>query len=243
MEALRLAAQRARSGLRRDVRELIEAFHESRVLVPLARSLANIPLGGPREVNGEIQISPHLIPTGDGRKAICLFTHEAPLARIVGPNGWTTDGGPLQLATLPSLVGLRLGFRAIDNWNVTFLVIDPGAPSELRLTSIEVGKMLDGKAIPLRSYAAHAPLESATLQSEPAPSDAVNALEACLRTQAGVLEYRFERVFDPERQLEPNLMIRLRVEPDVLQEQLVRVIGSALQDKVPGIFVDVRFDL
>lgn len=241
-EAFTRTVREAQTGLRSDVQKLIDAIATGRLLVPLARKLTSIPTGQVTQVDRAVDITPHLLPNKLGQLFIPLFSYEAPLDRLMPSLNWTTDGGRLEICRLPAKAALELAYRAIDERRIAAAVIDVGVPSELQLTRAEIRGILDERAIPLVNYA------KATLTdvlSPEQPSDGVRELVG--KTAASykvVTDHRLERLFDPERELEPRLVLTLRVAtaPEHRQE-LANAIGSAIIDALPAFAkIQLRFE-
>ena len=82
----------AKSGLRRDVSALMDALDGAELLVPLAKDIPDAPMGERMDLDGELRLSPHLLPDSEGQLFSALFTHPDPLEPIISALEWTTDG-------------------------------------------------------------------------------------------------------------------------------------------------------
>lgn len=231
--ALTRLVEAARSGLRRDVRALIDALPTARIMLPLMRSVAAAPVGQPVELNQTVDLSPHFVSDARDRKLLAVFSYFGPLDRIVPSLHWTTDGGPLQLFTMPGPAAFRLAYKVVDTWNVANLVIDPGAPSELVLTRDEVRSILDGNATPLEAYAASGRVEEPVHSGEALPTALLERVAACLSQYPEVRDHRLDRIFDPERDLRARLVLRVWASESVPRDAVIQAIGAAVQNDLP----------
>jgi hypothetical protein len=79
--------------------------------------------------------------------------------------------------------------------------------------------------------------------SEPPPAAFTAALEACLAELPAVTGHRLERTFNPERDLEPHLTLRLSTQGDAdlraIGERVIAAVGELVPP--PG-YIDVLFD-
>lgn len=237
----------ARSGLRRDVETLVAALDDAELLVPLARDIPGTPLGERLSLEGELTLTPHLLPDAEGQLFVALFTHPEPLEPIVSALEWTTDGEPLKLCSLPARLALEMARDVIDTHGALGLVIDAGSDSELCLTRAEVASILNGRALPLLAYVARIPADERerTLVAEPAeppPPELLAALDDYRAAHPEVLDYKLERTFNADRDLEPHLTLTLRVAPEVDRSALFREVTAALDSFVPPPgYLDVIF--
>lgn len=237
----------AKSGLRRDVSALMEALDGAELLVPLVKDIANAPMGERVELDGELTLSPHLLPDSEGQLFSALFTNSEPLEPIVSALEWTTDGEPLKLCSLPARLALEMARDVIDERNVFGLVIDAGADSELCLTRDEINSILSGRAVPLLAYVAQIPEEEQerTLLAEPGEPLAaplVSALARWLSAHPEVVSHELQRTFNADRDLEPHLTLTLRVGAEVDRTALFQTVTAALDGFVPPPgYLDVLF--
>jgi hypothetical protein len=242
------AVERARSGLRRDVAELLASLDGEQLLVPIAKSPPDVPEGEEIEIGEELTLCPHLIPDSEGEPFVGLFTHLSPLEPVVNALGWTTDGGELRVCGLPARVGLELALKVLEDQRVRGLVIDPGAPSELGLTRSELASLLAGRPVPLVAYVEHIPRdESERTQvaesGEPFPERLVSSLESWIGGAPAVSGYRLERTFNPDRDLEPHLTLTLRVAEEADRRDLFRGVTQAIAGELPPPgYLDVLFE-
>jgi hypothetical protein len=254
----------ARRGFRSDVQVLTAALPQGALLVPLARAIADVPLG--EEVvpqDGEVSLIPHLLPERDGSLFVPLFT-DPDILRTVGKYlEWTTEeahgvagggtqtaSGELQYCTLPALVALDLAQQIIDGNRVLGAVINPSDEFELLLSRNELGSIAKGQAIPLVGYVQEIPLgkDEASLISDvgaaPDPK-LVAAIETCLQGLSGIHGFELRHTFNAERDLEPHptLVLRVSDEFDVDLETLNRRLGEHVEGKLPDPgYIDVMFE-
>ncbi|HWA73085.1 MAG TPA: SseB family protein [Polyangiaceae bacterium] len=235
--------QKARSGRSQDVQALLVAIPTARFLLPLKHAVPEAPVGQAVTLDRRVDLSPHYLPDGSARR-LALFTYFGPLDRIVPTHQWMTDGDRLQLFTLPGPTALQLAHRVVDAWNVMRLVIDPGAPSELVLTRNEIASLLERKATSLSEYAGRGGESCLPLNAgDPLPPRLVQAIAACLKDHEEVREHRLESVFDPARDKQPRLILRLWTTETAYRNALVNLITSAVQHELPPPGeMEVRFE-
>ncbi len=247
-DAFTLLVQGARSGLRRDVEALMQAFDSEELLVPLARDVAEAPEGERVEFNGDLTIVPHLLPDSEGQLFAVLFTHPDPLEPIVDALEWTTDDEPLKVCAFQARVALQMAIDVIDEQRVVGLVIDPGVESELCLSRAELASLLGGRAIPLVAYVGDIQDDptARTLIAEPGdppPPELLSALQTWLAAAPSVLSHRLQRTFNPERDLEPHLTLTLVTVPGAERQPLFQGVTSALEGALPPPgYLDVLFE-
>lgn len=245
---LTLAVARAKSGLRRDVSALLEALDGAELLVPLSKQPPNARDGEQTELDGELTLSPHLLPDASGEPFAALFTHTAPLDPIVQALGWTTDGDQLKVCSLPARLALEMARELLRDTRVRGLVIDPGAPSELGLSRSELESLMSGRPIPLLAYVRDIPEEERerTLiaeEGESLPEELVNTLDEWLDTSDDVQGYRVDRTFNPDRDLEPHLTLTLLVTEGADRRELFQSVTRAIEGKLPPPgYLDVLFE-
>src|ERR1700733_3333751 len=85
------AVAAARRGFKRDVAGLIVALRASRLLVPLAKRIANVAVGKEQEVGEELSLSPHLLFDDEHMGFVAAFTRPELVARATEEVGWKTD--------------------------------------------------------------------------------------------------------------------------------------------------------
>src|SRR5262245_28087456 len=205
------AVAAARRGFKRDVATLIAAFRSARLLVPLAKRIANVRLGMEQEVGEELSLSPHLLFDDQRIGYVAAFTRPELLERVTDEIGWTTDDGPLEYCALPGQVVFDLAAALIDDERVGGMLLNPLDGTELILRRPEVASIAQGRALPLVGYVGDIPLEPnetrlvAEMEGGP-PPDVVEAVERVLRETSGAT-YSLSRTFNPERDLEPHLTL------------------------------------
>jgi hypothetical protein len=231
---------------------LAAALPGGALLVPLAKTLADVPLG--EDVvpdDGEVSLVPHLLPEQDGALFVPLFT-DADVLKTVGQYlEWTTEGDTeLQFCTLPALVALDLALQLIDGERVVGAVLNPSDEHELLLTRNELGALASGTAIPLVGYVQQIPLDKseATLVSQtdqPPSPDLLAAIRECLKHFPSVSGFELRHTFNPERDLEPHptLVLKVSDEASINLEELNQRLGDHVEGKLPEPgYIDVLFD-
>ncbi|HEY3500686.1 MAG TPA: SseB family protein [Polyangiaceae bacterium] len=237
----------ARRGLRRDVAALEAALDEASLLIPLAQGIDHVPEGEDVALEGGLEIFPHYIVDPEGLRFAALFTQPALLEPIAQALKWTTDGGELGVCALPARIACELALGTIDEKEIQGLVIDPGAESELMLRRSELASIVAGHALPLVGYLHDLPpLDDEKVlvaENEPPPAAFLAALEACLAGLPAVTAHRLERTFNPERDLEPHLTLRLSTDGSKDRRALAHVVIQAVGELVPPPgYIDVLFD-
>jgi hypothetical protein len=102
--------------------------------------------------------------------------------------------------------------------------------------------------VPLVAYVANIPRDERdrTLvaeTSEPAPAALLAALSSFLEATREVSDHRLDRTFNPDRDLEPHLTLRLYVQPGSDRAKLFHEVTRALDGTVPPPgYLDVLFD-
>lgn len=244
--------KRAKRGLRRDVQPLVDVLDEGGLLVPLAKSVAGVPVGEVVEADQheELTLAPHLLAAGDGATFVPLFT-DSDILRSMGQYlAWTTEGGELEFCTLPARVALDLALQLVDGESVMGALINPSDESELFLQRHELGALVQGRAVPLVGYVEALPelpdeeVLIAELDQPPSP-ELVRAIEGCLEGMEGVTGYRIEQTFNRERDLEPHptLTIEVSAEVELERDALSRSLFAELEGKLPEPgYIDVIFE-
>lgn len=238
----------ARRGLRRDVARLEAALDEAELLVPLERAVEGAPEGEAVALDHEIEIVPHLLRDEDGRGYAALFTEASLVEPIAEQLGWQTSGDELRVCSLPARVACELALGIVDETNVFGLVIDPGAPSELFLRRSELASIVAGQPLPLVGYLEDLPPlddEQVLLAepSDPPPPAFTEALERCLAELPEVTAHQLARTFNPERDLEPHLTLRLTVAEGADARALAERVIAAVGDLVPPPgYLDILFE-
>ena len=262
-EDLTPLVERARRGLRSDVASLAQALPEGGLLVPLARAIADVPLGeaiAPEQ--GEVSLSPQLLPDQEGSYFVPLFTDPDILLTVGKYLSWKTaetsavpeeaePQGELQFCTLPALAALDLALQLIDNEEIHGLVINPSSEHELLLQRHEVGALSQGQGIPLVGYVTEIPVgpEEERLISEPdTPLSAklLGAIQSCIEQIPSVEDHRIEQSFNRERDLEPHLTLTLSCQaPETVDRQkLNNLLKTHLDGKLPPPgYIDVLFEV
>lgn len=247
-QELTALVKQARRGLRRDVRAFEARLDEGELFVALKSDVAGAPEGEAVALDRELEIVPHLLADEDGNGYAALFTHPELVEPVAESLGWTTDGHELSVCSLPARVALELALGIIDEVAVRGLVIDAGQDSELMLRRSELASIVAGQPIPLVGYLVDLPPlddEQVLLAepSDPPPPALVDALERFLAEHPEITAQRVERTFNPERDLEPHLTLRLSA-PEVadrraLAEQVIGAVGELVPP--PG-YLDILFD-
>ncbi|MBM4364404.1 MAG: hypothetical protein FJ104_17130, partial [Deltaproteobacteria bacterium] len=163
--------------------------------------------------------------------------------------GWTTDGGPLELCTLPSAVVLELGASILEDARVAGMILNPFDDGELLLRRHEVASLAAGKPLPLVGYVEALPLDEdeSRLVAEmdgPPPAEVTAAIEQVLAGTSGAIGHRLYRTMNPERDLEPHLTLNVLVEDDDLDRgALATRLAAALDGKLPPPgYIDIVFN-
>ena len=238
----------ARRGLRRDVARLEAALDATSLLIPLAKHIADVPEGEDVELESGLEIMPHFIVDPEGLRYATLFTQAELVEPVARALGWTTDGEELGVAALPARVACELALGTIDETAVHGLVIDPGQDSELMLRRAELASIVAGHPLPLVGYLHDLPpLEDEKVLvaegGEPPPAEFVAALTQCLAGLPAVTAHRVERTFNPERDLEPHLTLRLTTDGSAERRELAETVINAVGELVPPPgYIDVLFD-
>jgi hypothetical protein len=240
--------EQARRGLRRDVSALVAGLETAELFVALKQPIAGAPEGEDIEFDDDLEIVPHLLADEEGHGYAALFTHPEIAEPVAQSLGWTTDGEELSLCTLPARVALELALSVIDETRVLGLVIDAGHASELMLRRQELASIASGQAIPLVGYLRDLPPlddEQVLLAepSDPPPPALVEALERFLASHPEITAHRLARTFNPERDLEPHLTLRLSVPGDLDRRALAQAAIDAVGELVPPPgYLDIVFD-
>ncbi len=234
-DALRDRVFAARSGLRRDVQALLLALQDHELFVPLTSRLEGTTDGQLVELEGGTALCPHLLLDEDHELFCPLFTDEDLLEEMAAALGWQTDGGPLQVATLPALVALQMAAGVVDEESVRALTLNPGDESELFLQRAEALSLVAGRAIPLVGYVRHFAEEGEPLapssSSAPVPEGLSHAVGECLREFPEVRAWELLHGFDAERDLDPHWTLRLTARGSELRPE---TLGPRLQAAVDG---------
>ena len=246
--ALTLLVKQARRGLRRDVRALEAGLDEGELFVALKKDVEGAPEGEAMALDHELEIVPHLLADEEGHGYAALFTSPELVEPVAESLGWTTDGHELSVCTLPARVALELALGVVDEVSVLGLVIDAGQESELMLRRAELASIVAGQALPLVGYLVDLPPlddEQVLLAepSDPPPPALVSALARFVGEHPEIVSHRLERTFNPERDLEPHLTLRLTApeaaNPRALAEQAIAAVGELVPP--PG-YLDILFD-
>lgn len=238
-DPLTLAVMRAQTGLRSEVAALVEALNDAEFLVPLAADIPDTPEGERVETDEPLTIQPHMVLDPEGGAFCVFFTHVVFVEPIANQLQWGTDGGELKLCTLMAKHALQMALSVIDEVEVRGLVLNPGTDCELTLLRDEVASLAQGQALPLVGYVEDITStdEGATLLAEPAdppPPEFLQALEAASSALEGVLDYKVQRTFNPERDREPHLTIQVRLANDEVDRELIaETLADAVEGTVP----------
>lgn len=245
---LTLLVKQARRGLRRDVTALEAALDAAQLFVALKQAIEGAPEGEAVALDHELEIVPHLLSDEEGQGYAALFTDPALAEPVAESLGWTTDGDDLSVCALPARVALELSLGLIDETNVLGLVIDPGQESELMLRHREAASIVAGHPLPLVGYLTDLPpLDDEQIllaePSDPPPPALLAALADFMAAHPEVTAHRLERTFNPERDLEPHLTLRLTApgaaDPRALAQSVIGAIGELVPR--PG-YLDILFD-
>lgn len=248
MPELTALVTQARRGLRRDVAGLEAALDDAELFLPLRSRIEGAPEGEAVPLDRELEIVPHLLRDETGRGYAALFTRPELVEAVASELGWRTDDQELSVCSLPARVACELSLGVIDDESVFGLVLDAGQPSELMLRRSELASIVAGQPVPLVGYLADLPpLDDEQIllaePSDPPPPAFVSALEACVAETPDITAYRLARTFNPERDLEPHLTLRLTLKDDADRRALAeRVIGAVGELVPPPGYIDIVFD-
>ena len=242
------AVAAARRGFKRDVADLIAALRASRLMVPLAKRIANVPVGQEQEEGEELSLSPHLLFDDERVGYVTAFTENALIARATDEVGWTTDEGPLEYCTLPGQVVLELALGLSDDERIGGLLLNPLDSTELILRRHEIASIAQGRALPLVGYVGEIPFDPneqrliADMEGGP-PEEVVLAIEAVLKKVA-ISTYALKRTFNAERDLEPHLTLNVVGAGAATDRSAVaRELAAALEGLLPPPgYIDILFD-
>jgi hypothetical protein len=245
---LTAAVAAARRGLRRDVALFSKALESGELLVPLLKDIPGANEGETMEIEGALELVPHLIRDEQGEHYAVLFSEPSLMEAVASDLGWTTNGSDLKGCTLPATIACEMALGAIDEKSVFGLVLNPGSDSELCLRRSELASIVAGQPIPLVGYLADLPPlddERILVAEGTGLSDELAAeIRACLDGCAGVAGHRLERTFNPERDLEPHPTLTIILD-DVAADRrsiansVIAMIGERLPP--PG-YLDIVFD-
>lgn len=245
--------RRAKRGLRRDVVPLVEALDHGGLLVPLAKSIAGVPVGEVihAEQHEELTLAPHLLEAGDGTTFVPLFTDSDILRSLEQYLDWTTEGAELEFCTLPARVALDLALQLADGESVMGALINPSDDSELFLQRHELGSLVQGRPIPLVGYVEalpESPDEEVLIAEldEPPDAELIAAIDGCIERAGGVTGYRMQQTFNRERDLEPHPTLTIELAPDqeIDRDALSKSLFEALEGKLPDPgYIDVIFEV
>jgi hypothetical protein len=241
----------ARRGFRRDVAALIEALKGARFLVPLSKSIAEVPLGIEQEAD-ELSLSPHLLYDDERIGFVPVFTNAALLERATEQTGWGTGDGPLEYVTLPGAAILELALAIVDDDAVEGLLVNPFDDSELVLQRHELASIAQGRPLPLVGYVSEIPFgdDEKRLVAEmegPPPEDLVEAITRVLGGEKDrSLRFELTRTFNPERDLEPHLTLTITGPAEMEMQERSQIAGR-LSEAVEGLlpppgYIDILFD-
>jgi hypothetical protein len=238
----------ARRGLRRDVAVLTSALAQGELLMPLRKDVAGAAEGERVEIDGPLELSPHLISDEEGRHYAVLFTEPELMESVAAGLGWQTDGGELKGCTLPAHLACEMSLDAVDEQTVFGLVVNPGDDSELFLRRSELASIVAGQPLPLVGYLADLPpLEDERIlvaEGTGLSPEIASEIEQCLGAQSGVAGHRVERTFNPERDLEPHPTLTIVLSDDAADRRAIAqaVIASIGERLPPPGYLDILFE-
>jgi hypothetical protein len=237
------AVAAARRGFKRDVAALILTIRTARLLVPLAKRIANVPVGQEQEVGEELSLSPHLLFDDERWGYVAAFTENRLVARATDEIGWTTDDGPLEYCALPGQVVLELALGLADDDRIAGLLINPLDKTELVLRRHEVASIAQGRALPLVGYVGEIPFEPNEDMEGGPPDEVVRAIESVLKGSS-LTTYALKRTFNAERDLEPHLTLNLVGAGETMDRAgVAEKLAAALDGLLPAPgYIDILFD-
>lgn len=238
----------ARRGLRRDVAELTSALAHGELIMPLRKDVAGAAEGERIEIEGQLELNPHLISDEEGKHYAVLFTEPALMEVVARGLSWETDGGDLKGCTLPARLACEMSLDAVDESTVFGLVLNPGDDSELFLRRSELASIVAGQPLPLVGYLGDLPPldDERILVAEGTGLEAEleRDIETCLASLPGVAGHRVERTFNPERDLEPHPTLTIALRDDdadrrAIAQAVIECVGERLPP--PG-YLDILFE-
>lgn len=237
---------RMRRGLRRDVQGFVDQIDRVALHVALSRPIPDVAIGERQQLDDEITLAPHLLPLND-TWVVALFSDKDQVQTVGQYMNWTTGDASLDICTLPARVGFELALQLIDEQRVVGLVLNPGDDSEIFLSRTEAASIAAGKAIPLVGYIQEldkhdgAPPLIAELK-DPPPSELVQPIEAWV-ARCQFAGYKLQQTFDPDRDLEPHLTLRIDASGKAVDPNLVAPLLTELEGRIPAPgYIDVVFD-
>lgn len=244
---LTVAIEAARRGFRRDVQLLLDAISDADLIVPLARPIA-APGVERVEASAGLELEPHVLVDSEGHVYCALFSTAAGVEHAADELGWTTDGDAFEYVPLPARAALQMALETLDDQRVAGVVLDALSPAELLLRQHEVASLVAGRAIPLVGYVNEIPEQEfeKTIVAEagdPPPPAFVAAVERAARAEPAVRNFRLDRTFNPDRDLEPHPTLTLCIRSGSDEPALAQRLIAALGDEVPPPgYIDILFE-
>jgi hypothetical protein len=238
----------ARRGLRRDVAELTGALAQGQLIMPLRKDVAGAVEGENMVIDGELELSPHLISDEDGKHYAVLFTEPSLMERVAKGLCWDTDGSDVKGCTLPARLACEMSLDVVDEENVFGLVVNPGDESELFLRRSELASIVAGQPLPLVGYLADLPpLDDERIlvaEGTGLTPELASEVARCLGSQSGVAGHRVERTFNPERDLEPHPTLTILLSDEAADRRAIAqaVITSIGERLPPPGYLDILFE-
>ncbi len=229
----------ARSGLRSDVQNLVDAFTQGELFVPLAEDIPDAPEGQRVEVEDELTFRPHMVIDDEGHMYSVAYTRPEFAEAMQEHLGWTTDGGDLKFCSVPARFVLEMALSVIDEEEVFGLVLNAGSDGELVLRRDEVGSMMQGHAVPLVGYiddlSEVADEDTIVVEgADPPPAALLEALRAAQEQQEGLADFEVATTFNPERDREPHPTITLVLaDSSVDRRSLAEAVMSTVSQHLP----------
>jgi hypothetical protein len=241
-----------RRGFRRDVAELVAVLDEAVLYIALRQPIDGIEVGQVVDAaDADVNVSPHLLANEQGIGVVPLFS-DPDILRSVGQHAhWTTgDSDDLDFCTLPARAALDLALQLVDGERIGAAVINPADEFELLLQRHELGAIVQGKAIPLVGYVSAIAVDPSEAVLKAEPLGAVDprlsaAIAATIKDVVGVMGYRIEQSFNPERDLEPHpvLLLEISTEADFDRDELGQRVFAAIDGLLPEPgYIDVLFE-
>ena len=245
------AVVRARRGLRQDVKLLVDAIAHESFFIPLTKSLADQAQGDQVVLKPDQIIATRLLPKEEtGEKFVPLFTEPKILEPFQKAFGWKTEDGPLEYLGISGMEAFQFALKFIEDSRAAGIVINPFHPSGLELGPREVKSIAQGQPIPLVRYLEDLPLQPGEKflsgkPSTPPPADLVKEVESFLAGRPQVLGYEFLQVFNPERDVEPHLLLNIRTRAKGTGMEFLRrkLLASLTVKPPPPGYMDVTFDM
>lgn len=234
------ALVRAQTGLRSEVRRLMDLMEVSLVWVPLAEDIPGVPENTEMEFTSDLTFRPHMLLDEDRRVFAVAYSDPDLVEPVREALDWETSGGALKFVHLPARIALDLSQETVDGHEVSGIVFNPSTDVELLLRRDEAAALLAGNALPLIGYVGELtddgdPFEPTIVEgAEPPPAQLVDALDRAKAFISDLHSYRIDTTFHPERDREPHLTITLFVaNPETDRDELATEVMERISELLP----------